>query len=172
MTKNPVSTKLFFRVVPGARIAQRDASAIGTILERLKSTGSLTAERVVQEATNRRSPLHKHFTWDDAKAANLYRLEQARKLIRSIEVVVQTPKGREVPMRAYFSVRDAEGQRSYQGMTYVFETPALSDQIISEAHAQLQAWVAKYKKYQWARGAIPKVASALRAVQAARSKKK
>lgn len=52
--------------------------------------GRLTPQNVVADARNRNSPLHDIFEWDDAKAADQYRLEQARELIRSVKIEVVT----------------------------------------------------------------------------------
>lgn len=54
----------------------------------LDQSGRLTADRVVSAASDPGSPLHDHFEWDDEKAGHAYRLEQARRLIRSVQVVV------------------------------------------------------------------------------------
>lgn len=167
MTAGKPTVKMSFRVTPGARVRKADAQLIGQAFEALKASGPLTAERVLNEAMNAKSPLHRYFEWDDQKAAHQYRLEQARRLIRSIEVVLEDARGKQVPMRAFYSVKDADGQRGYEAMEFVFSTPALSDQVIEEAVTQLEAWKEKYQKYQWARGAIPKIASALRAVKTA-----
>jgi len=159
-----------FRVVPGSRIRKGDAQMLGQTFERLKKSGPLTAERVLDEATSANSPLHKYFTWDDAAAAHQYRLEQARRLLRSIEVVIEDAKGKQVNMRAYYSVKDAEGQRGYQPMAFVFETPDLADQVITQALAQLEAWKIKFARYTWAKDAVPHVLAALRAVKSATKK--
>ncbi len=171
MTAGKPNVKMTFQVTPGSRIRKADAKVLGETFERIKASGKhLTAETVLTEATNPRSPLHKYFNWDDASAAHQYRLEQARRLIRSIEVVIEDARGKQVPMRAYYSVKDAEGTRGYEPMTFVFESPDLADQVIAEAVSQLEAWKVKYAKYQWAKGAIPKVAAALRAVKQAAKK--
>lgn len=46
--------------------------------------GRLSPEIVVKAAENPESPLHQYFEWDDAKAARIHRLEQARRLIRVV----------------------------------------------------------------------------------------
>lgn len=168
MTAGKPTVKMTFRVTPGARIRKADAEVLGKTFEALKASGPLTAERVLQEAVSARSPLHKFFEWDDRKAAHQYRLEQARRLVRSIEVVLEDAKGKQVPMKAYYSVKDSEGQRGYEAMAFVFSSPDLADQIIEEAHAQLEAWKVKYGRYTWAKGAIPQIAAALRAIKTAK----
>lgn len=51
---------------------------------RKQSGGVLTPEAVVEKASNPRTALHKEFEWNDTVAAHLYRLKQARTLIRAI----------------------------------------------------------------------------------------
>ena len=48
--------------------------------------GSLSAEIVVREARNKKSVLHRIFEWDDTRAAEKYRLYQARLLLNNIKV--------------------------------------------------------------------------------------
>ncbi len=52
--------------------------------------GELTPQRVVKAAADPESPLHKAFDWDDTKAGRKWRIHQARQLIKSIRVVIET----------------------------------------------------------------------------------
>jgi hypothetical protein len=52
--------------------------------------GRLTPEQVVSAARDRRSPLHAVFEWDDKKAAASHRLFQARVLIKSVRLTIET----------------------------------------------------------------------------------
>src|SRR5690606_1315589 len=78
-----------------------DAQTAGKELERIREAndGRLRPEDVVVSAQKQDSPLHAIFTWDDSKAANEYRLSQARRLIR---LVVIERKDMDVP--AFFNV--------------------------------------------------------------------
>jgi hypothetical protein len=74
--------------------------------------GCITPELVVESSKNKRSVLHNYFVWDDTKAANAYRMIQARHLIRRIEVKVIND-GEPTNVRAY-EVKTADGaQRVY-----------------------------------------------------------
>lgn len=65
-----------------------DAMAVGPVLEAIREEkGKLTARDVVDEARSKKSPLHKAFEWDNEVAAEQFRLEQARSMIRSIQIV-------------------------------------------------------------------------------------
>lgn len=66
-----------------------DAQATGEALAAVRdaNAGDLPHRAVVEAARPVDSVLHRHFPWDDAVAAELYRLDVARELIRSINVV-------------------------------------------------------------------------------------
>jgi hypothetical protein len=50
--------------------------------------GRITSERVVQVAKNPANYLHRHFPWDDAKAAHAHRLDIASDLIRKVRFTI------------------------------------------------------------------------------------
>lgn len=83
-------------------------------LEHLASSGRLTPAAVVEDAMNEESPLHSYFEWDDNEAARKYRLTQARRLIRSVEVVIVSDK-RIMSTVAY--VRDPDAGQKEAGYT-------------------------------------------------------
>lgn len=77
-----------------------------------KGKGRLTPDMVVADARRPASPLHSFFEWDDGKAAQAWRIEQARDLIRTVMVVVTTDK-RSVSVVAY--IRDPDQEAGDQG---------------------------------------------------------
>jgi hypothetical protein len=50
----------------------------------------ITAEILVQAARSPSHPLHGDFDWNDTRAAHRYRLDQARSLIASVRVIIET----------------------------------------------------------------------------------
>lgn len=68
-----------------------------------KNDGRITPEEVVAAAEDPSSPLHAEFLWDDTAAAKQHRLNQARALIRSVQVVISTTT---YDLRAPAFVRD------------------------------------------------------------------
>jgi len=77
-----------------------------------ENDGRLTPDNVVDAATDETSPLHGFFEWDDDAAAHMYRVEQARHLIRSVRVDVTTSHH---TVRVPAFVHDPECQRGEQG---------------------------------------------------------
>lgn len=70
-----------------------------------KHGGKITAEMVVDDAKNKKSPLHRLFQWDLSKAAMEHWLDRASVIIRSIKIEVVTTTKR-VNITAY--VRDPQ----------------------------------------------------------------
>ncbi len=97
--------------------ADMSAEAREAVRQRLEALarangGRLTPEHVVADARDKLSPLHVHFEWDTKKAAQLYWLEQARQLIRSVRVEVVT-ESKTVTCVAF--VRDPSAAGDQQG---------------------------------------------------------
>ncbi len=64
------------------------SAEVTAILTGLEQAGRLNAGVVVDMAADPASPLHAHFEWDDAEAAQRHRQDQARALIRSVRLTV------------------------------------------------------------------------------------
>lgn len=78
--------------------------------------GVLLPEKVVDAARNPKSPLHDQFTWDDTKAAEEYRLWQARQLVARVRLEIVVNKDNKVimvPVREHHHFSsDGAGYRS------------------------------------------------------------
>ena len=120
-----------------------DAQVAGEELARISDSqgGELTPAAVVEAATPEASPLHPAFTWDDSQAAVEYRLQQARHLIRSIEIVRVEKPQQQQQHAVYVSTvtRDSAGKakRSYAPL----DVHVLSSEKIRSAVMMLQAHV-------------------------------
>lgn len=88
-------TKQRYSFKTGFGTTDLDAQAIGEFLEdlRAKHGGSVKPEDVIDAAKDESCPAHRYFEWDDSKAAIKWRTEQARKLIREVQVLWVEPKG-------------------------------------------------------------------------------
>ena len=113
-------------------------------LDKLAVDGKLTAQAVVDAAREESSPLHGYFEWEDSKAANEYRLLQARKLIR---VVVQPCEPLDnQPMHVYQSLvtdRVVPGG-GYRTTEAILSTEAWRNTLLEQAKRELISVRNKY----------------------------
>lgn len=118
-----------------------DAQAAGEELERIRTwnNGRLEAKAVVEASADPGAPLHGAFEWNDRKAADGFRVEQAKYLIRSIGVVVDQSDDEARPIRAFVSVMRDE-DRSYTSTAHALADPELRAQVVAQAWAELEAW--------------------------------
>jgi hypothetical protein len=79
--------------------------------------GSITPDLVVKAAEDEGSVLHKFFEWDDTRAGQLWRIQQARSLLNNIQVsVISDGEAREVDV--YEVISRKEGYQSIDTFTY------------------------------------------------------
>lgn len=144
------ASKAGFLSADKSKFADDEAEIVGAYLIELQRIGvQITAENIEQDARNPRSPLHPYFEWDDARAAYQHRLEQARLLIRSIEITVVRPSGKEDRIRAFHAVKDeSNGRRKiYVPTKTVFSNDIYAEQIIERARWELKTWMDRYEQY-------------------------
>lgn len=120
--------------------ADVDAQVVGDELERIRvhNNGRLESEDVVEASRPEDAPLHGAFIWDDAAAAEAYRVEQAKYLIRSVEIVIDKGDDR-TPIRAFVSVKRDE-DRSYTSTIHALSDADLRAQVVRQAWFELEAW--------------------------------
>lgn len=115
----------------GTRISI-DPKEVGKELERIAERN---AANVVRAASKSKGALHRCFEWDDAKAGEAHRLEQARYLLRMIVTVEEptTPEAEPVRYRTYEAVQlEASEDDLAPAMVYVPTREALSDPELRE----------------------------------------
>lgn len=103
--------------------------------------GHLDPAEVVQAARTPRHALHPVFEWDDARAAELHRVEQARHLIQRIAVRLEPEQE---PVRAWVNIR-TETESDYRGIVDVLSDAEMQAQLLRRALAEAQAWQRRYR---------------------------
>lgn len=127
--------------------AQADPQRIGEALAKIakKSGGELTPHATVDAARDRKHVLHPHFEWDDKRAAENHRLDQARAIIRSI--TVEDLETSEPPARAFHSITAKDGNgTSYRTLKEVLSSPDLQEILLKAAERDLAAFEARYRE--------------------------
>lgn len=109
-----------------AVIEERTTADVDEYIRELakRNGGNITPQIVIDDAMDEDSPLHSHFTWDDAEAGHQWRVEQARRLIRRVRLEVTIE---EQPVRAIAFVsnpKDSDGESSYVNVMRVSKPDA------------------------------------------------
>lgn len=140
-----------YKATEGARISDAEAELYGTRLSELEEThGAITPLIIVEDAKDKASPLHAYFEWNNRKAAEAYRIEQAKLLIRSIATIIVETTNRgmeEKKIRIWHSVRNASGENVYVDLENARENDDYMRQIIAYAWQQLEGWRERYGMY-------------------------
>lgn len=111
------------------------------VLERLaqQNDGLLMVDDVLEEARDPQSILHKHFQWDDTKAAEAYRKQQARQLIQKVTVTIE--KAPDVHIRAFVSLSTDQYEKGGYRMTAnVLSDDNLKAQLLHDMQLALVKW--------------------------------
>lgn len=91
------------------RITKNIVATIAALEDR---RGRLTPQQVVEEARPKNSLLHSCFEWNDSSAANSWRIEQARTLIKRVKIVIQVEHKK---IRTVAYVRDSQKEVTEPG---------------------------------------------------------
>ena len=131
----------------------KQSEIISAFLEKLeRENGGITPALVVEAARPEESPIHSHFQWDDEKAADSYRLWQARQLIAKVYIHVDTDdsKTQTVKVRAFHSIAadeedDEDENRQYVGIVRIMSDNRMKEQLLADAKRDMQFFKTKYK---------------------------
>lgn len=125
-------------------IGQANPQKLGEALEVIsaKSGGRLTPPAVVEAARDKKNILHKHFEWSDPVAAEAYRLDQARSLIRCIHV--ESTEAENGYARAFLSIKDRDGT-SYRSLSDVMRSADLQAKVLAAAERDLISFENRFR---------------------------
>ncbi len=125
------------------------AQVAGEELERIRTVnnGRLAQETVVEEARDKKSPLHPAFEWNDRKAAHQYRLSQAGYVIRMLSVSYVEGEQKTGPIRAFVNVSRDE-DRSYTSIAHAMSDDELREQVLARALKELNDWRERYAELE------------------------
>lgn len=150
-TKNAAPNEMskVYKAKKGSILTDKQAKTYGRRIDQLIAQlgRAITPEELLEDAQDLGSPMHNFFEWDDDIAAQKYRLQQARYILRCIDVEI-IYNGDNKSTRAYVNVSDPQDQE--RGLVYVSVDRALSEpemrkQLIQQAMIEAMSWKEKYK---------------------------
>lgn len=131
------------------------ADVAGNLMREMADRNELTASNLVDVSRPEDAPLHPCFEWDDAVAAEHYREEQARCIIRAIEVVVEEPEknctegGVRIQtmgsIRAFHALqRNEDG--GYENIQVILGDELKTKRLLALAADEMRSFQAKYSE--------------------------
>lgn len=144
--------KTKFAAMPGGVLSHEAAQIAGKELSRIeRSHGCVKPSTVVNESRPKSAPLHPHFTWDDAVAAERWREDEARSIIRSVRVITEPdlPHAEQPVVRCFVNVTASEQESDFDGQGYIASTRAIKvdayrEQMLAQAKAEILNWQRRY----------------------------
>lgn len=132
--------KYIFRddnIRPFLNAKDADPQEIGEAIEALADK---TPKAIVDNARDPESPLHRHFEWNDAAAAEKWRHQQARLIISCIISI----DGNNEPERAFHSITDKAGT-AYHSIQEIRSSGDLQEKLLAAAERDLDAYTTRYR---------------------------
>lgn len=123
--------------------SKADANKVGLELENIGD--NIRPEQVLEKGRDETTELHKCFEWDDEKAAEQYRLRQARQIMENIKFITVNPTQEDSEpkeIRLYYHVPDTPG---YTKTTYILQNENKYQLLLEQAHRELRAFKNKYQ---------------------------
>jgi len=132
-----------------------NANKVGNYFEDLQDKfGEINPEFLVENARDEGSLLHDCFEWNDSIAAESYRVEQAKNLIRTLVKIEKTGNS-ETVTRAVVSVRLSEcDTRRYCMTSVVMKNDYAREMLLREALRDCKAFEDRYKSLEEVRSVI------------------
>lgn len=113
------------------------------VAEEIYSIGeSATTAQILDKARDEKSELHKCFEWNDTKAAESWRMQQARRLVCNL-VIKEERKSEQGPeVRLFFKTDADEG---YKPTVLIMQDKDEYQKLLQNALAELNAFQRKYR---------------------------
>lgn len=102
---------------------------------------SATTAQILDKARDEKTELHKFFDWDDAEAAEKWRLQQARHIVCNL-VIKEKTDAPKPEVRVFFKTDNESG---YKPTALIMQDKDEYQKLLARALAELNSFRAKYK---------------------------
>ena len=123
----------------GLGVFKADAQKVA---DEIRSIGEeVSPVQIVAKARNKDTELHKCFEWDDTKAAEKYRLYQARQVVCSLVFKEVEEKEDTTPRRIFHRTENTGG---YKPLELIVKNQTEYEKLLEQARAELRTFKVKY----------------------------
>lgn len=141
-------TAIVYSWQPGSNRWGLPAQLVGEALADIETRdGRVTPTVVVDNARPVDAPLHKAFDWNDETAAENWRLEQARHLIRAVAVRQIGDHSPPEPVRAFVSIITDDDDREYLSTVTVMGDAEKRARFIARALEEIETWRRRHEAF-------------------------
>lgn len=102
---------------------------------------SATTAQILEKARDEKTELHKCFDWDDAEAAEKWRMQQARHIVCNL-VIKEKTDAPKPEVRVFFKTDNESG---YKPTVLIMQDKDEYQKLLARALAELNSFRAKYK---------------------------
>ena len=133
-----------FRQNHGIKIGNLTPQVVGDTLADIENRhGVIDPHTVVDESRPEDAPLHPVFEWCDEIAAEKWRVEQARRVVRSVEIIAKDPSSQ--TQIAYVNIQSQDG---YVSAATVRSQPDLYQEALQAYRSRIEAASAQLAKLE------------------------
>lgn len=123
----------------------KDADAQLVANEIVSIGETATPKQIVEKARSAETELHKCFEWNDEKAAEKYRIQQAGDVVRNLVFVVVNQKTEEETKPTRYFLKPDEGYSGgYKQTTLILQKEDEREKILEQAKMELRRFKEKY----------------------------
>lgn len=146
-----------------------DANKVALELESLgykNNTDEFNTQEMVDYARNNpNSEMHNLFEWNDAIAAEEYRNQQARNILRYLKITIvnEETKEKESTLIRYF-VSTGKQDGTYKKTEVIFRNPNEADRVLESMRRDAENFINRYKIYADLNPSLPSAIQALQAI--------
>lgn len=146
-----------------------DAHKVALELESIgynNNTDEFNTQEMVDFARNNpNSEMYNLFEWNDAIAAEQYRNQQARNILRFLKITVinEETKTKEPTLTRYF-ISTGKQDGTYKKTEVVFHSPTDADKVLENMRRDAENFINRYKIYSDLNPNLPAAFKALQAI--------
>jgi len=131
-----------------SKFNKKDVQIIGPELARIfEGHGESKPEVIVDEARSKKSPLHPYFMWNQKEAARRYNIEEAKYMLRNIQIEVIAPEGKVIELNIASSVTRPGIGHVYQMTNVLLGNKSDRTQLLENAWNELRSFVKRYSDF-------------------------
>lgn len=134
----------------GSRVKADPSDAAKVFETIVKRDGALTPQAVVAASKKATAPLHGCFEWDNERAGEAYRMDQARYLIRSHVIIYRQNEGAEPETsRSFVSLSELrmaadETEYSYRPVTAILKDDVMRSAYLASILREIESFKRRY----------------------------